>query len=55
MKGELPGHVTRERSSDIKISSTFDNMKVEEMAEIVKKSRISGLFCLDSKQMNTMV
>ncbi len=55
VEGKLLSHVTQERNSDINIFSTCDEMKIDQMIEIVNKSRISGLFCLDSLQVNAMV
>lgn len=53
--GDLANLASHNRSSDINIFSISEQMKIEEMVEIVKKSRVSGLFCLDSRQMNALV
>lgn len=55
IEGELLESVIKDRSSDINIISASREMKVEQMIEIVNQSKISGLFCLDSSQVNAMV
>ncbi|SDG70417.1 amino acid permease [Psychroflexus sediminis] len=54
-QGDLKEHVARGRSADINIFTTFEDMKIEDMVELVNSSRISGLFCLDSSQINALV
>jgi amino acid transporter len=55
IEGELLENVIKERSADLNIISTGREMKVKQMIEIVNQSKISGLFCLDSSQVNAMV
>jgi len=55
LNGSIIQNIEMHRNADLNVFSISGEMKINEMIDIVQRSRISSIFCIDSGYENALV